>query len=184
VTIMMARGEWTSRPEWSQTPPVGGNWWRVLGAVPGRAARCREADRGRSRTLLYEIAKAADVGLFISGNDPARWGTRSAARTETCPHRPPLRGMRRAAWSRVVDATGGRRPRRLAATTRSAHRRRSSAGGGDRRKRLRLVTDQDRVRRHTRIVRTSVVWTIKNYEELARTARGHGRDPKMNELAD
>jgi hydrogenase expression/formation protein HypE len=80
VTIMLARGELDIEADVeSDTAPLGELVAGLLGAVPGVRA-LRDATRGGVATILNEIAKAADVGVFISENAiPVRDQVRGAA---------------------------------------------------------------------------------------------------------
>jgi len=80
VTIMLARGELDIEADVeSDTAPLVGLVAGLLGAVPGVRA-LRDATRGGVATILNEIAKAADVGVFISENAiPVRDQVRGAA---------------------------------------------------------------------------------------------------------
>jgi hydrogenase expression/formation protein HypE len=80
VTIMLARGELDIEADVeSDTAPLADLVAGLLGAVPGVRA-LRDATRGGVATILNEIAKAADVGVFISENAiPVRDQVRGAA---------------------------------------------------------------------------------------------------------
>ena len=80
VTIMLARGELDIEADVeSDTAPLAGLVAGLLTAVPGVRA-LRDATRGGVATILNEIAKAADVGVFISENAiPVRDQVRGAA---------------------------------------------------------------------------------------------------------
>ena len=80
VTIMLARGELDIEADVeSDTAPLADLVASLLAAVPGVRA-LRDATRGGVATILNEIAKAADVGVFISENViPVRDQVRGAA---------------------------------------------------------------------------------------------------------
>ncbi len=80
VTIMLARGELDIEAEVeSDTASLADLVAGLLGAVPGVRA-LRDATRGGVATILNEIARAADVGVFISENAiPVRDQVRGAA---------------------------------------------------------------------------------------------------------
>jgi hydrogenase expression/formation protein HypE len=80
VTIMLARGELDIEADVeSDTASLADLVAGLLGAVPGVRA-LRDATRGGVATILNEIARAADVGVFISENAiPVRDQVRGAA---------------------------------------------------------------------------------------------------------
>jgi hydrogenase expression/formation protein HypE len=80
VTIMLARGELDIEADVeSDTASLAGLVAGLLGAVPGVRA-LRDATRGGVATILNEIARAADVGVFISETAiPVRDQVRGAA---------------------------------------------------------------------------------------------------------
>ena len=80
VTIMLARGELDIEADLrSDTAPLAGLAAALLDAVPGVRA-LRDATRGGVATILNEIAKSADVGVFAVEDDiPVRDVVRGAA---------------------------------------------------------------------------------------------------------
>ena len=80
VTIMLARGELDIEADVeSDTASLADLVAGLVGAVPGVRA-LRDATRGGVATILNEIARAADVGVFISENAiPVRDQVRGAA---------------------------------------------------------------------------------------------------------
>jgi hydrogenase expression/formation protein HypE len=80
VTIMLARGELDIEADVeSDTAPLAGLAAGLLAAVAGVRA-LRDATRGGVATILNEIAKAADVGVFIAEDTiPVRDEVRGAA---------------------------------------------------------------------------------------------------------
>ena len=80
VTVMLARGELDIEADVeSDTASLADLVAGLLGAVPGVRA-LRDATRGGVATILNEIARAADVGVFISENAiPVRDQVRGAA---------------------------------------------------------------------------------------------------------
>jgi len=80
VTIMLARGELDIEADVeSDTASLADLVAGLLGTVPGVRA-LRDATRGGVATILNEIAKAADVGVFISESTiPVRDQVRGAA---------------------------------------------------------------------------------------------------------